>query len=218
MRLRGLDFAVRVEGDPAGEPVVLLHGFPQHAGSWDRVWPELAGAGYRAVLLDQRGYSPGARPAGRRAYVLAEAATDVLALLDELGIERAHVVGHDWGGAIGWRLAAAAPDRLLSLTSVSTPHPRALLRSMVTSDQALRSWYMGFFQLPVLPERALLAREGRLLHRGLRRAGLAAGNRLRRPDARGRRAHRRAELVPRHPVRPRPGAAAGDHPDAVRLG
>ena len=175
MRLRGLDFAVRVEGDPAGEPVVLLHGFPQHAGSWDRVWPELAGAGYRAVLLDQRGYSPGARPAGRRAYVLAEAATDVLALLDELGIERAHVVGHDWGGAIGWHLAATAPDRLLSLTSVSTPHPRALLRSMVTSDQALRSWYMGFFQLPVLPERALLAREGRLLHRGLRRAGLPPG-------------------------------------------
>ncbi len=109
MRLRGLDFDVRVEGDPAGEPVVLLHGFPQHAGSWDRVWPELTGAGYRAVLPDQRGYSPGARPAGRRAYVLAEAAADVLALLDELGIERVHVVGHDWGGGVGW--APGGPRR-----------------------------------------------------------------------------------------------------------
>ena len=87
----------------------------------------MAGADRRrlpGVLLDQRGYSHG-RAAGRsRAYVLAEAATDVLALLDELGIERAHVVGHDWGGAIGWHPAATAPDRLLSLTSVSTPHPR----------------------------------------------------------------------------------------------
>lgn len=175
MRLRGLDFDVRVEGDPGAEPVVLLHGFPQHAGSWDQVWPALVAAGHRVVLLDQRGYSAGARPAGRRSYVLAEAAADVVALLDELGTERAHVVGHDWGGAVGWHLAATTPDRLLSLTSVSTPHPRALLRSMVTSDQALRSWYMGFFQLPVLPERALLAQQGRLLHRGLRRAGLPPG-------------------------------------------
>jgi pimeloyl-ACP methyl ester carboxylesterase len=187
VRLRGLEFDVRVEGDPTGVPVVLLHGFPQHAGSWDLVWPELANAGFRPVLLDQRGYSPGARPDGPEAYVLTEAATDVLALLDELGADRAHVVGHDWGGAIGWHLAATAPERLLSLTSVSTPHPRALLRSMATSDQALRSWYMGFFQLPVLPERALLAWDGRLLHRGLRRTGLPPGtdyvDRLRREGA-----------------------------------
>ncbi len=171
MRLRGYDFTVRVEGD--GDPVVLLHGFPQHAGSWDGVRPALVEAGYRTVALDQRGYSPGARPAGRRAYVLAEAAADVLALLDELGVDRAHVVGHDWGGAVGWRLAATAPDRLRSLTSVSTPHPRALVRSLLTSDQALRSWYMAVFQLPVLPERLLLAADGRLLRGMLRGTGRA---------------------------------------------
>jgi pimeloyl-ACP methyl ester carboxylesterase len=170
VRLRGLDFDIRVEGD--GPPVVLLHGFPQHSGSWDRVRPALVAAGHRVVLLDQRGYSPGARPAGRRPYVLAEAAADVLALLDELGIERAHVVGHDWGGAVGWRLAATAPARLHSLTSVSTPHPQALVRSLVAGDQALRSWYMGFFQLPVLPERVLLAADGLLLRRFLRASGL----------------------------------------------
>ena len=146
MRLRGHDFDVRVQGD--GEPVVLLHGFPQHAGSWGQVAPALAEAGYRAVALDQRGYSPGARPTGRRPYVLAEAAADVLALLDALGADRAHVVGHDWGGVVGWRLAATAPDRLRTLTSVSTPHPRALVRSLLTSDQALRSWYMASNWLP----------------------------------------------------------------------
>jgi pimeloyl-ACP methyl ester carboxylesterase len=172
VRLRGLDFEVRVEGDPGAEPVLLLHGFPQHSGCWDGVRPGLVEAGHRVVLLDQRGYSPGARPSGRRAYVLAEAAADVLALLDELGVDRAHVVGHDWGGAVGWRLAATAPARLLSLTSVSTPHPRALVRSLVAGDQALRSWYMGFFQLPLLPERVLLAADGLVLRRFLRASGL----------------------------------------------
>ena len=185
MRLRGLDFAVRVEGE--GEPVVLLHGFPQHSGSWDRVRPALVEAGHRVVLLDQRGYSPGARPAGRRSYVVAEAAADVLALLDELDVERVHVVGHDWGGVIGWRLAATAPARLRSLTSVSTPHPRALLGSLLTSDQALRSWYMAFFQLPLVPEWALLAADGRLLRRLLGAGGLPPGtdyvDRLREQDA-----------------------------------
>ena len=171
MRLRGHDFDVRVDGD--GEPVVLLHGFPQHAGCWDAVSRELVEAGFRTVALDQRGYSPGARPPGRRAYALSEAAADVLALLDELGADRAHVVGHDWGGAVGWRLAATAPARLSSLTSVSTPHPRALVRSLLTSDQALRSWYMALFQLPVLPEWLLRAADGRLLRAMLRGTGAA---------------------------------------------
>lgn len=172
MRVGELDFDVRTEGDPAGEVVVLLHGFPQHAGAWDGVWPALAGAGYRVVMPDQRGYSPGARPAGRAEYTSGKLAQDVLGLLDGLGVDRAHVVGHDWGGAVAWRLGADAPDRLRTLTVVSTPHPRALVRSLVTSTQAARSWYMGAFQLPVLPERLLLANGGRLLRRMLRGSGL----------------------------------------------
>jgi pimeloyl-ACP methyl ester carboxylesterase len=174
VRVRGLEFDVRTEGDPDGEVVLLLHGFPQHAGAWDGIWPALVEAGYRVVLPDQRGYSPGARPAGRGAYTGAELAKDVLGILDELAVDRAHVVGHDWGGAVGWRLGADAPERLRSLTAVSTPHPRALVRSLVTSDQAARSWYMGVFQVPVLPERLLLADRGRLLRRMLRGSGLPA--------------------------------------------
>jgi pimeloyl-ACP methyl ester carboxylesterase len=172
MRLRGLEFDVRDEGDPAGEAVVLLHGFPAHAGSWDRLTPGLVEAGYRVVRPDQRGYSPGARPAGRRAYVGAELAGDVLALLDELGIDRAHVVGHDWGGSVAWRLGATAPDRLRTLTAVSTPHPRALAHSFVSSLQGVRSWYIGAAQLPLVPERLLLARGGTPLLKSLRRSGL----------------------------------------------
>jgi pimeloyl-ACP methyl ester carboxylesterase len=170
VRLRGLDFTVRVEGD--GEPVVLLHGFPQHAGAWDQVRPALVDAGYRVVVPDQRGYSPGARPAGRHAYTAGELSADVLALLDELGLDRVHLVGHDWGGGVAWGLASAVPERVRTLTAVSTPHPRALVRSTLTGDQAARSWYIAAFQLPVLPERLLLAGNAGLLRRLLRRTGL----------------------------------------------
>ena len=172
---RGLDLDVRVVGEPAGETVVLLHGFPQGAAAWDRVWPALAAAGFRVVLPDQRGYSAGARPPDRRAYQVAELVGDLVAMLDELGIERAHLVGHDWGGTVAWAAAGAHPERLLSLTVVSTPHPRALLAALLTSRQALLSWYVVLFQLPRLPERLLLARRGWLLRRVLRRSGLAAG-------------------------------------------
>jgi pimeloyl-ACP methyl ester carboxylesterase len=174
VRLRGLDFDVRTDGDPAGEPVVLLHGFPAHAGCWDRLRPGLVEAGYRVIAPDQRGYSPGARPAGRRAYPGAELAADVLALLDGLGLDRVHLVGHDWGGSVAWRVAATAPDRLRTLTAVSTPHPQALARSFVTSLQGVRSWYIGLAQLPAVPERLLLAAGGRPLVQALLRSGLPA--------------------------------------------
>lgn len=185
----GLTFDVRVEGNPDGETVVLLHGFPQHGSCWDAVWPHLVAASYRVVLPDQRGYSPGARPSGRAAYRMSALVGDVLALLDQLGVERVHLVGHDWGGAVAWTLAGTHPERLHSLTVVSTPHPRALLTALATSRQALLSWYILFFQLPRVPELALLAFRGRLLHRVLRRSGLGEGearaavHRMRRPGA-----------------------------------
>jgi pimeloyl-ACP methyl ester carboxylesterase len=152
--------------------VLLLHGFPQDRTAYDRLAPVLHGAGLRTLAPDQRGYSPGARPPGRAQYRIRETAGDALALLDASGLERAHVVGHDWGGAVAWALAAWHPDRVGTLTALSTPHPAAMSRSLVTSDQGLRSYYMGLFQLPLVPERILLARGGALLRRALTRGGL----------------------------------------------
>jgi len=170
-----LRFRAVVAGPDDGEPVVLLHGFPQRVSSWDAVAPLLHEAGYRTIALDQRGYCATARPRGRRAYRLSELVGDVLALLDTLAAEggsgTAHVVGHDWGAVVAWALAAAHPERVRTLVPVSVPHPAAFLRSMVTSDQLGRSWYMGFFQLPFVPERVLTsggARINRLLSRGMR--------------------------------------------------
>lgn len=168
----GLVFDVRDAGPAGGEPVVLLHGFPQDSGAYDRLAPSLHRAGLRTLAPDQRGYSPGARPAGRRAYRLREAVDDVLALLDGAGLPAAHVVGHDWGAFVGWALGAWHPQRVRTLTALSVPHPGGFSKALLTSPQALRSAYMGAFQVPELPERALLARGGALLHRMLVGSGL----------------------------------------------
>ena len=167
-------FDVVDAGPPDGDGIILLHGFPETSASWSAVVPGLAAAGLRVLAPDQRGYSPGARPHGRRAYVLSELVADVTALADRAGIERFHVVGHDWGGAVAWALAATRPERLRTLTVLSTPHPEAMLRAMVTGTQGLHSWYMAMFQIPRLPERLMLARDGRLFRRSMSRAGLPA--------------------------------------------
>jgi len=168
-----LTFDVTDVGPSEAEAIVLLHGYPQSSASWRSVFPGLTAAGYRALAPDQRGYSPGARPVGRRAYVMSELVADVLALADQAGIDRFHVVGHDWGGAVAWALGTDHPDRLRTLTVLSTPHPGAFLRSTVTSSQALRSWYMGLFQIPRVPEWLSLVGDGRVALSSMRRSGLS---------------------------------------------
>jgi len=155
----GLVFAVRDEGPVDGTPVVLLHGFPQSSRSWGEVSPLLHARGYRTIAPDQRGYSPGARPRRRRDYRPSELTGDIVELISSAGLGPVHLVGHDWGAAVAWGVAAQRPDLLRSLTALSVPHPAAFLRAMLTSSQARRSRYMLFFQLPWWPERQLTSRE-----------------------------------------------------------
>ncbi|GAA6525234.1 alpha/beta fold hydrolase [Intrasporangium sp. DVR] len=153
----GLVFDVTDAGPLDGTPVVLLHGFPEDRSSWDAVSTTLHAAGLRTFAPDQRGYSPGARPAGTAAYRLEHLVGDVLALAAATGHERVHLVGHDWGGGIAWLTAANHPDRVASVTVLATPHPAALSRALRTFDQLRRSWYMAAFQVPLLPERVVAA-------------------------------------------------------------
>jgi pimeloyl-ACP methyl ester carboxylesterase len=205
----GCTFDCDDDGPHDSAAIVLLHGFPQDRHCWQLVRPQLVAAGYRVLVPDQRGYSPGARPRGRRAYRQRELVGDVVALLDAAGVDRAHVVGHDWGGAVAWSMAAFAPDRLRSLTAVSTPHPAALARASVTSTQGLRSTYMGLFPLPVVPEQLFVGRGaglGRRWFGGLRLgAGPAAA--LLGPAARAGGDDGGAELVPGY------AAGRGGRPD-----
>jgi pimeloyl-ACP methyl ester carboxylesterase len=150
----GLVFDVTDTGDPSDEVVVLLHGWPQDRSAWDAVTPGLAAAGLRVLAPDQRGYSPGARPSGRRPYRMSELLGDVEALVAASGADRVHLVGHDWGGAVGWAFAERHPALLRSLTVLSTPHHRALAAAL-PGLQALRSSYILGFQVPWLPEAVL---------------------------------------------------------------
>src|SRR2546423_17637 len=169
----GLVFDVTDSGPADAPAVVLLHGYPENRTSWHAVTPALVDAGFRVLAPDQRGYSPGARPRGRRAYRMQHLVGDVVALLDAAGVDRAHVVGHDWGGGVAWALAESHPQRLLTVTSLSTPHPRAMLKAMLTGTQAFKSWYMFMFQLPWLPELAYRPRLEKRLRDTLRRSGLS---------------------------------------------
>jgi pimeloyl-ACP methyl ester carboxylesterase len=164
-------FDVRDAGPADGEVVVLLHGFPQHNDSWDAVIDRLTARGYRCLAPNQRGYSPGARPRRRRDYRMPELVADVLALIDASGAQRVHLVGHDWGAAVAWSVAAEHPDRLASLMAISVPHPAAFLKAIPTSRQGLASWYMYFFQLPWLPEALLLRNGGATGQSFLRKSG-----------------------------------------------
>jgi pimeloyl-ACP methyl ester carboxylesterase len=171
----GLQFDVTEDGPPDGPVVVLLHGFPADRRSWEAVVPPLVAAGYRTLAPDLRGYSPGARPRRRRDYALDRLEGDVLALADQAGVDRFHLVGHDWGAALAWFVAARHPGRVRSLTALSVPHPGAFEWSTRHSSQLLHSWYMGFFQLPAIPELVLSAGGGSHLRRALERSGLEPG-------------------------------------------
>ena len=167
---QGLQFDVLDQGPEDGPVVLLLHGFPQDARCWDDVAARLNEHGLRTLAVDQRGYSQGARPEKVSDYRREELSADALALADAAGAQQFHLVGHDWGGMLAWLTAAARPERVASLTVLSTPHPMAMSWSLRHGAQALRSWYIGFFQLPWLPERVL----SRVMGPMLRRTGLHA--------------------------------------------
>ena len=157
-------FDARAAGPEDGELVILLHGFPQTSYAWRAQLSALGEAGYRAVAPDQRGYSPGARPASVMDYALPLLVRDVLDMADQLGAPRFHVVGHDWGAIVAWVLAALAPERIITLTAVSIPHPDALAQEV--ADQGSCQWqvsaYFDFFISPA-SEAALLADDATLL-------------------------------------------------------
>ncbi|GHC50246.1 alpha/beta fold hydrolase [Streptomyces cinnamoneus] len=145
----GLVFDVEVSGPADGEPVLLLHGFPQNRHAWDRIVPALHAAGLRTIAPDQRGYCDGARPTDVDAYALPQLAGDALGILDALGLESAHVVGHDWGSVVAWYLAARHSDRVRTLTAVSFPHLEAFWYALRNDpEQRRRSGYLAYFASP----------------------------------------------------------------------
>jgi pimeloyl-ACP methyl ester carboxylesterase len=149
-----------------GPLVLCLHGFPDSARSFRLQLEPLAAAGYRVVAPAMRGYEPSSLPDDGD-YSMPTIASDVVAWLDQLGVERCHLVGHDWGAIVSYMVASLAPERLHSLTTLAVPHPARMLSDMPVKrpSQILRSWYMLFFQLRGLSDYLLERNDWALLDR-----------------------------------------------------
>ncbi|WP_420630243.1 alpha/beta fold hydrolase [Candidatus Leptofilum sp.] len=152
----GIVLHTLLAGPEDGPLAILLHGFPEHWASWRKQIPVLAQAGYRVVAPDQRGYNRSSKPRDIRPYRLDALTKDVANLIEALGRETAVIIAHDWGGSVGWQFAANYPKMAEKLIIMNAPHPKALGREFRKGwAQRLKSWYMLFFQLPMLPELAL---------------------------------------------------------------
>ncbi len=179
-----LDGGVRLHYVEAGEGqrlVVLLHGFPEFWYSWRHQIQPLVDAGFHIVAPDMRGYNLSDKPKGWRSYDMQFLAGDVAALIRHFGVERADVVGHDWGAAVAYGVAALHPESVRRLAILNVPHPARMLAGFRTFKQLRKSWYMFFFQIPVLPE-WLLRRDG---YSPIKRALRADGAKLGRPTVFG---------------------------------
>lgn len=161
IKANGLTFRCRVAGE-TGEPVLLLHGFPESSHMWTELMPDLVKAGYRCLAPDQRGYSPGARPEKVEEYLTDRLVEDAIALADACNFgPKFHLVAHDWGAGVGWRIVAQHPERIASWTTLSIPHPASYGKAFAEDpDQQQKSQYILFFQTPGAAEEMLLANEG----------------------------------------------------------
>lgn len=160
-----------IEAGPKDGPlVILLHGFPEFWWAWRYQIEPLAKAGFRVLVPDQRGYNLSDKPKGRRTYHLDVLAQDVVSLADALERRSFHLVGHDWGGLVAWWTASRYPDRIERLVAINAPHPAIAGAYMRRHpSQMLRSSYIGFFQIPFLPEALFSAQDHRALKRALLR-------------------------------------------------
>jgi pimeloyl-ACP methyl ester carboxylesterase len=145
----GVELNVEVHGD--GDPVLLVHGWPDSAQLWRNQVPVLTAAGYRVITPDLRGFGHSARPDEVASYKLANSVADMAAILDAVGVPAAHVVGHDWGAGVAWLTAMYLPDRVRSLTALSVPH----LAVPDTPRQREMAWYQLFFQFEEVAEATL---------------------------------------------------------------
>jgi len=153
VQTNGVYLHVASAGDPAAPPVILLHGFPEFWYGWRHQIPALAAAGYRVLAPDQRGYNLSEKPDGLDAYTLDTLAADVIGLMDATGRDRVYLIGHDWGAAVAWWTALKYPERVEKLVILNVPHPAVMVEMLSKSRrQMLKSWYIGYFQIPRLPE------------------------------------------------------------------
>ncbi|MDQ2912036.1 MAG: alpha/beta fold hydrolase, partial [Chloroflexota bacterium] len=168
VEVNGVRLHCVVEGE--GPLVVLLHGFPETSRAWRKQVPALAKR-FRVVAPDLRGFGASDKPKGIAAYRSSVVADDIVALIHAFGVERAHVVGHDWGGGVAWAVATLHPEAVDRLVVLNCPHPKVMQKALRSNwTQIRKSWYIFFFQLPWLPEWRLGRDGGKTIKNSLRRS------------------------------------------------
>lgn len=161
-----IQLELRATGPQDGELIILLHGFPENWSTWRHQIQPLADAGYRVLVPNMRGYGQSSKPADFRRYRLDELITDIEAIRQYAGAERFHLAGHDWGAAVAWWYALHHEQHLASLSILNVPHPLAFLNTLKRSPlQMLKSWYIFYFQLPLLPQLTMRIGNGAVLRR-----------------------------------------------------
>ncbi|MCS6971449.1 MAG: alpha/beta hydrolase [Leptospiraceae bacterium] len=164
----GYCLSVRCAGNEEGTPIIFLHGFPEFWYGWRKQIPYFARRGYRVVVPDQRGYNDSDKPQEVFEYRLVQLGEDVAAIIRQLGLGQCAVVGHDWGAMAAWIAAIRHPSLIAKLVILNVPHPQAFLKTVLTNPmQFLKSWYIYFFQIPVLPAWLLLWDGGDMFARAM---------------------------------------------------
>ena len=167
--VNGVRLQMAIAGEPDRPLAILLHGFPDLWQGWHLQIPSIVAAGFRVIVPNQRGYGQSDKPNGIPAYDLQYLADDVRAIADSEHCDKFCLIGHDWGGIIAWWVAANYPSRVSRLVTLNAPHPGVFQKYLLRNPrQLLRSWYVGFFQLPWLPEALLSAGNYELLFQAVK--------------------------------------------------
>jgi pimeloyl-ACP methyl ester carboxylesterase len=166
IKIENLIFDCRTDGDKENELVIFLHGWPETSHMWKKLMSGLSEKGFYCVAPNLRGYSKEACPKGKKHYGLDQLTEDVLNISKFMNKSKFHLVGHDWGAAIGWKVVHDHPENILSWTGISVPHLQAFGKAMVVdSEQGKMSQYIKNFQLPYLPEMQIRKNDFSILKR-----------------------------------------------------
>jgi len=148
-----LEFDCRVSGDEQNELIIFLHGFPETSFMWLKIMEKLSSLGFYCIAPDMRGYSKNACPKGVKHYRMEKLCQDILNIADAAKKTRFHLIGHDWGAAIGWNIVYNNPERIISWTGLSVPHGKALGKAIkLDKEQQKKTSYIKYFILPYIPE------------------------------------------------------------------
>ena len=176
IKANDLTLHVAEAGPRDGNPVILLHGFPDASFGWDAQIRALAKAGFYVIAPDQRGYNLSDKPKGKENYKMNLLVADVLALADALNLSRFNLAGHDFGGLVSWNLVERHPERVKRLAILNVPHPKIMNKFLKKNrQQRSKSWYAFFFRLPVLPEIIVRANNWKMLASAMGKGLSAAG-------------------------------------------